>query len=268
MHLCIAETYKTMSIHCSISPTESLYKNLLYISFLRQQIKAQNVQCILILLYYINLLCNYVCKHSLHANKSYFQSLTPGGNTTQQTTTEDTTTTEHRSLTTTQMTTESHTTTTSPFIEYTTTENQQLTTPPATTESYATPTSLFINDTSTESGSPTTELHDNITITITNSQQFDGINFTQQLPTKEFGVMQTREIVAWALMATFALLFIGLLTVNITAVCIYKWIHTIHSDDPNNMTAYEMEGNPCYEAVKVEQTTRDQGENIYEGIVL
>ena len=151
------------------------------------------------------------------------------------------------------MTTESHTTTTSPFIEYTTTENQQLTTPPATIESYATPTSLFINDTSTESKSLTTELHDNITIT--NFQQIDG-------------VMQTREIIAWALTATFALLFIGLLTVNITAVCIYKWIHTIHSDDPNNMTAYEMEGNPCYEAVKVEQTTRDQGENIYEGIVL
>ena len=69
-------------------------------------------------------------------------------------------------------------------------------------------------------------------------------------------------IIAWVLVATFALLFIGSLTANIIGVCIYcKRIHTRRSDNHNKVTAYEMEGNPCYEAVKVEQKS-DKRENV------
>ena len=69
-------------------------------------------------------------------------------------------------------------------------------------------------------------------------------------------------IIAWVLVATFALLFIGLLTANIIGVCIYcKQIHTRCSDNHSNATAYEMKGNPCYEAVKVEQKS-DKRENV------
>ena len=79
------------------------------------------------------------------------------------------------------------------------------------------------------------------------------------------GIVNAEGTIAWVLVVIFALLFFGLLTVNIVGACIYRRIHTRRSDNHNNMTAYEMEGNPCYEAVKVEQTS-DMEANVYEGI--
>ena len=187
------------------------------------------------------------------------------------------------------------------FMSYTTAENQPLTTEKydtfPTVEYYTTTKEPFHTTTVLQSAQdPSSKILPVTTVKYQTTifQRFDKITSTQQsLTSKELispdkspsysvvrptgemetvkgqsdfcGIVNAEGTIAWVLVAIFALLFFGLLTVNIVGACIYRRIHTRRSDNHKNMTAYEMEGNPCYEAVNVEQTS-DMEANVYEGI--
>ena len=82
--------------------------------------------------------------------------------------------------------------------------------------------------------------------------------------------ISAREVIAWALVAILTVLFIGSLTVNITVL----WVYKKRQDKDNNVEsrAYEMEGNPCYEAsndinyVKQMADTQKQEIHVYERV--
>ena len=65
------------------------------------------------------------------------------------------------------------------------------------------------------------------------------------------------EVVAWVLVSTLTVLFTGLLSVNMIMLLLYK------KRQARDMEKYEMEGNPCYEATAVKQTTDT---HLYEAV--
>ena len=68
---------------------------------------------------------------------------------------------------------------------------------------------------------------------------------------------------AWTLAAVSTVLFIGLLTVNITVLWVYKK-KQVKDDNHVESREYEMEGNPCYEVSGyVKQTTDTQKQEIH-----
>ena len=73
-----------------------------------------------------------------------------------------------------------------------------------------------------------------------------------------------REVIAWTLAATSTVLFIGSLTVNITVLWVYKKRQA--KDNNVESRAYEMEGNPCYEASKWTTDTQKQEIHVYERV--
>ena len=169
---------------------------------------------------------------------------------------------------------------TSPTVEYYTTTKEPFHTTtvlqsaedssskilPVTTEKYQTTTfQRFDRITSTQQSLTSKELFSS-----DKSPSYSVVRPTGEMETVKAqsdvcGVVNAEGTIAWVLVAIFVLLFFVLLTVNIVGACIYRRIHTRRSDNHNNMTAYEMEGNPCYEAVKVEQTS-DMEASVYEGI--
>ena len=137
----------------------------------------------------------------------------------------------------------------------------------------------FVPDMPTKTKGTMMDITDNDTTDIKNMQVQGEHSMTVRL----------REIIAWVLMALFATLCSGLLTINITVACIRKRrqaslrvneddanVHemdgypnfevtkTMHADGRDTATTdYEIHGNPCYEATKVAETT-DMEENLYE----
>ena len=77
-----------------------------------------------------------------------------------------------------------------------------------------------------------------------------------------------REAVAWTVAAVSMVLFVVSLTVNISML----WLrYKKRQAKDNNVEApmYEMEGNPCYEAASMKQTTestRVQEVHLYERV--
>ena len=72
-----------------------------------------------------------------------------------------------------------------------------------------------------------------------------------------------REAVAWTVAAVSMVLFVVSLTVNITML----WLrYKKRQAKDNNVEApmYEMEGNPCYEAASMKQTTDSTGSRVQE----
>ena len=65
-------------------------------------------------------------------------------------------------------------------------------------------------------------------------------------------VVMLREAVAWALFSLMTLLFIGMLSLNVIILCIQK--HRQKQDNTARATTYEMDGNPCYESSKIDNT--------------
>ena len=61
------------------------------------------------------------------------------------------------------------------------------------------------------------------------------------------------EVVAWVLVSILTVLFTGLLSVNMIMLLLYK--KRQDRDTEGRERKYEMEGNPCYEATAVKQTT-------------
>ena len=82
-----------------------------------------------------------------------------------------------------------------------------------------------------------------------------GKNVSDNLSLSLTGV---REAVAWTVAAVSMVLFVVSLTVNITML----WLrYKKRQAKDNNVEApmYEMEGNPCYEAASMKQTTESTG---------
>ena len=73
--------------------------------------------------------------------------------------------------------------------------------------------------------------------------------------------MTSREVVAWALLFSVALLFTGLLSINVILFLIYK--HRQKRTNTAQAQTYEMADNPCYENSKISNTLET---NIYEPI--
>jgi hypothetical protein len=70
-----------------------------------------------------------------------------------------------------------------------------------------------------------------------------------------------REIIAWVLVVILTVLFIGLLSVVLLQMCKKRQARDTSTD--NSTPKYEMEGNPCYEATAVKQTTDT---HLYEAV--
>lgn len=65
--------------------------------------------------------------------------------------------------------------------------------------------------------------------------------------------VSTSEIVVWVLVSILTVLFTGLLSVNVTVLWLYQKRQNRAVD--GGEIKCEMEGNPCYEATTVKQTT-------------
>ena len=85
-----------------------------------------------------------------------------------------------------------------------------------------------------------------------------------QLSTTAQAVVMLREAVAWALFSLVTLLFIGILSLNIIILCIQKHRQKQENTARATVTAYEMDGNPCYESSKIDHSTNQT--NLYEPI--
>ena len=69
------------------------------------------------------------------------------------------------------------------------------------------------------------------------------------------------EVVAWVLVVMLGVLFIGLLSVVL--LWMFKKRQGRDTSTDNTTPKYEMEGNPCYEATAVKQTTDT---HLYEAV--
>ncbi len=69
------------------------------------------------------------------------------------------------------------------------------------------------------------------------------------------------EVVAWFLVIILTVLFTGLLSV--VPLWMFKKRQTRDTSTDNSTRQYEMEGNPCYEATAVKQTTDT---HLYEAV--
>ena len=67
-----------------------------------------------------------------------------------------------------------------------------------------------------------------------------------------------REAVAWTVAAVSMVLFVVSLTVNITMLWL-RYKKRLAKDNNVEAPMYEMEGNPCYEAASMKQTTDSTG---------
>ena len=70
-----------------------------------------------------------------------------------------------------------------------------------------------------------------------------------------------REIIAWVLVMILTVLFTGLLSVVL--LWMFKKRQARDTSTDNSTPKYEMEGNPCYEATAVKQTTDT---HLYEAV--
>ena len=70
-----------------------------------------------------------------------------------------------------------------------------------------------------------------------------------------------REIIAWVLVIILTVLFTGLLSVVL--LWMFKKRQARDTSTDNSTPKYEMEGNPCYQAIAVKQTTDT---HLYEAV--
>ena len=80
-------------------------------------------------------------------------------------------------------------------------------------------------------------------------------------------VSKPSEVKAWILIATFAIMFFGLLTVNIIGACILYHRKRCKSENGAQVSQYVLDSNPCYEASNVTHATESKlQDNVYEAI--
>ncbi len=75
----------------------------------------------------------------------------------------------------------------------------------------------------------------------------------QQTAQLQCSAISLSEVVAWILMSIVTVLFIGLLSVNVFVLWLYKKRQKRAIEGRESI--YTMEGNPCYETTTVKQTT-------------
>jgi hypothetical protein len=110
---------------------------------------------------------------------------------------------------------------------------------------------------------PTPVTHISTTAYPTVTEQGTTVDTDPSLATtarKSSQAVTLREAVAWALLSLMTLMFIGTLSMA-TILCIQK--HKQKRDNTAEAPAYEMDGNPCYESSKMDNT---HGTNVYEPI--
>ena len=83
---------------------------------------------------------------------------------------------------------------------------------------------------------------------------------TQIKPSTKLSVSPS-EVVAWVLVVILGVLFTGLLSVVL--LWMFKKRQARDTSTDNTTPKYEMEGNPCYEATAVKQTTDT---HLYEAV--
>ena len=81
------------------------------------------------------------------------------------------------------------------------------------------------------------------------------------LPTSSSAYASVSEVVAWVLVVILGVLFTGLLSVVL--LWMFKKRQARDTSTDNTTPKYEMEGNPCYEATAVKQTTDT---HLYEAV--
>ena len=77
-------------------------------------------------------------------------------------------------------------------------------------------------------------------------------------------VVSIRELVAWLLVGILLVLSTVLLSLLLLH-CLYKKRQLARTDVEDKDTNYEMEGNVCYEATQVKQTS-GEGPHVYEAV--
>ena len=103
-----------------------------------------------------------------------------------------------------------------------------------------------------------------MTATVSPSQYYDNT----EMGSLNLNLTNTREAIAWTVAAVSIVLFVVSLTVNITML---RLRYKKRQAKDNNVEApmFEMEGNPCYEAASMKQTTDSTGVqevHLYESV--
>ncbi len=91
-------------------------------------------------------------------------------------------------------------------------------------------------------------IQDNSTEEITEERRTAQIKSNTNKPS-----VSQSEIVAWVLASILTVLFTGL--VSVVLLWMFKKRQTRDTSTDNITSKYEMEGNPCYEATAVKETT-------------
>ena len=100
-------------------------------------------------------------------------------------------------------------------------------------------------------------IQDNITEETTEERQTAQIKSNTNKPS-----VSLSEVVAWVLVSILTVLFTGLLSV-VLLLWMFKKRQARDTSTDNSTPKYEMEGNPCYEATAVKQTTDT---HLYEAV--
>ena len=112
-----------------------------------------------------------------------------------------------------------------------------------------------MHSTSTYTCIATLSVQDNTIEEITEERQFTQIKSNIKLS------VSPSEVVAWVLVVILGVLFTGLLSVVL--LWMFKKRQARDTSTDNTTPKYEMEGNPCYEATAVKQTTDT---HLYEAV--
>ena len=78
-------------------------------------------------------------------------------------------------------------------------------------------------------------------------------------------MFQEEAALAWALFGVVTILFIVSLTVNVIMVALWVYKKKEVKGQTGRLSEYEIEGNPCYEATQMKQTTETEA-HVYETV--
>ena len=93
-----------------------------------------------------------------------------------------------------------------------------------------------------------------------------GLNkYIQNQCESTYSVFQEEATLAWALFAVVTVLFIASLTVNVIMVALWVYKKREVKGQTDRPSEFEIEGNPCYEATQMKQTTETET-HVYETV--
>ena len=83
---------------------------------------------------------------------------------------------------------------------------------------------------------------------------------------KTYSFFQEEAALAWALFGVVTVLFIVSLTVNVIMVALWVYKKREVKGQTGRPSEFEIEGNPCYEATQMKQTTETET-HVYETVL-